>query len=419
MSRYIFIHGSVSGEDFYIPDNVPTEIKGLMPDLAKKHFNNRDDRLGTKLNADQNKISKALLVYLYKGFICYTFLVDNLISIDNNNNNNRPGQCFCITILSKDECLCCENLYPFLCDLCTKGTKKILNNRTYLITTFKEVRETLNDIIKIINDNIDNKKIGMSVKDIPILSDTYKESTEVINFKDYRGAIWDEILKERQVYLTDTVPTIEDKCKKLEQEKIKLTTNNSNKSSTEIVVMKKQLKEKIAENKTLTATNIQLKEEKEELLGSLRNLSDEINTLRSSVDNIGKIIGHATEGIVRISPEPPKNKTKKKLGVKTLIILQTILMIILFLTWLVFFFRSQTNNVASKDSDKFYREESTQHPQEKTESNGIDLLHKRKDNLQEQILKVDIKLQEKKDAVRWLNDSISHNGRASIGNITK
>lgn len=333
MSRYIFIHGSVNGRDSYIPDNVPTGIKGFMSDLSNEYFGDRDNRLN-KLNADESKISKALFVRLYKGFICYTFFIDNLFSNESSQSGNRPGQCFCITILSKNECLCCDRLYTFLDEFYIK--LEILNNRTYKITTFKEAIKELDDVIEAINSNIGSKNtIGIFIKDIPNLNGSHKESTEVINFKD-GGAIWDDVFEGREFYLTNTVPTITDKYKEKEEENVKLKTDNSNKLNKKMVSIEQQLKKVTAEKNKLAESNTQLEEENKNLKDGFRK---DIENLYSTVNGMNERLGFSAKKVIQnLGDENTTPKKKKNLGVKTLVIFNTILTLILTLLAIIFFF---------------------------------------------------------------------------------
>lgn len=385
MSRYIFIHGSVNQKDYYIPDNVLTEIKDIMLDLSSKYFTNRTIRLKV-LGVDESKISKALFVRLYKGFICYTFFIDNLFSNGSSQSGNRPGQCFCITILSKNECLCCDRLYTFLDEFYIK--LEILNNRTYNITTFKEAIKKLDDVIEAINGNIDNNVIGKFIKNIPNLNGSHKESTEVINFKD-GGAIWDDVFEGREFYLTNTVPAITDKYKEKEQENVKLKTDNSNKLNKNMVSIKQQLKEVTAEKNKLNERNTQLEDENKNLKDGFRK---DIENLYSTVNGMNERLGFSAKKVIQnLGDENTNPKKKKNLGVKTLVIFNTILTLVLTLLAIIFFFRGHTNKMVSNETDKIHREEITQHPQNVIESNEIiiDPLELKENNLSDEISDVD------------------------------
>lgn len=402
MSRYIFIHGSINGEDCYIPDNVPEEIKEFMLDLRRTYFTQRDFRI-EKLKVAKDKISKALLIRLYKGFICYTYFVDNLIS----NGRNRNGQCFCITILSKNERLCCDQLYTFFDELFITPkliTGKILIDKTYLITTFAEARELLDSAIEIINNNIDNNSIGMSVKDVSNLNSSYEKDKKVINFKD--GAIfWDKIFEGYEVYLTDTVPSIVDKNKVLEQENIKLKEkeDNSTKSSQEMANMQQQLEEVTKERDILAGSVTQLKNKNNELEVAL---GKNVDNIRSELDSIDKWLKLGIgKTITKIEKTPEKLNKEKGLGQRGLIILQMVLMSIVLLLQIAFFFGSKTNNISHTEMDKTYRKETTQQSQDITEYN--ESLRRKVDSLKEEISNKDEELQKMKTDVTWLRDSIS------------
>lgn len=404
MSRYIFIHGSINGEDCYIPDNVPEEIKEFMLDLKRTYFTQRDFRI-EKLKVAKDKISKALLIRLYKGFICYTYFVDNLIS----NGGSRNGQCFCITILSKNERLCCDQLYTFFDELFITPkliTGKILIDKTYLITTFAEARELLDSAIEIINNNIDNNSIGMSVKDVSNLNSSYEKDKKVISFKD--GEIfWDEIFEGYEVYLTDTVPPIKDEYEKLKED-------NSTKSSQEMANMQQQLEKVTKERDILAGSVTQLKNKNNELDVALGKNVD--NNICSEPDSIGKRlkleIGETINGIKKTPEELNK---EKGLGQRGLIILQMVLLSIVLLLQIAFFFGSK-NNISPTETDKTYRKETTQQSQDITEYN--ESLRRKVDSLKEEISNKDEELQKMKTDVTWLQDSVSHyHKRADIGSI--
>lgn len=420
MSRYIFIHGSVNGSESYIPYNIPTEIKDFMQDLRGKCFNDRNNRL-EKLGVNKSEIiSKALLLHLYKGFICYTFFIDNLIS-NENVESGRPGQYFGITILSSDECLRCEGLYTFIVDLYTKGTKKILNNRTYLINTFKEATKTFDDIIEIINNNINNLNIGMFIKNIPNLNNSHKESTEVINLKD-SGNIWDDVFEGREFYLTDTVPTITDKYEKMKQENVKLKTNNTNKSNKEMADIKQQLEKVTAERDGYAKGRTQLENKIEELvnictecLAKLRQFTDDLG------EKLNNVTGVVVKGINETQANPPKNTEKnEKIGVEQLLkILFYIFYVIFMITWFVFFFGGKTNDIEHQNIDKNFREETTQHPQNVSESNYE--LSQKKEKLKREISDIDYELQERKRRIDELNRCYisPYDEKVGIGSIVE
>lgn len=407
MSRYIFIHGSINGEDCYIPDNVPEEIKEFMLDLKRTYFTQRDFRI-EKLKVAKDKISKALLIRPYKGFICYTYFVDNLIS----NGESRNGQCFCITILSKNECLCCDHLYTFFDKLFIAPkliTGKILRDRTYIITTFAEAREQLDSAIEIINNNIDNNSIGMFVKDVSNLNSSYEKDEEVLYFKDV-AMFWDKIFEGYEIYLTDTVPSIVDKNKVLEQENIKLELkkDNSQKSSQEIANMQQQLKkvikEKEREKERLTEIITQLENRINELEGSLGKNVDNIRSVLDSMENVFKFgIGKT---IKEIKGTPEELNKEKGLGQRVLIILQMVLIFVVLLLQIAFFFGSKTNNISYTETDKIYGKETTQQSQDITEYN--ESLRRKVDSLKEEISNKDEELQKMKTDVTWLQDSVSH-----------
>lgn len=402
MSRYIFIHGSINGEDCYIPDNVPEEIKEFMLDLKKTYFTQRDFRI-EKLKVAKDKISKALLVRLYKGFICYTFFVDNLVS-STSIEERRNGQCFCITILSKNERLCCDQLYTFFDELFITPkliTGKILIDKTYLITTFAEARELLDSAIEIINNNINNNSIGMSVKDVSNLNSSYEKDKKVINFKD--GEIfWDKIFEGYEVYLTDTVPPIKDEYERLKQENMKLKEDKSKKSLQETVSMQ-QFKEVTKERDILAESVTQLKNNNNELGGSLKKNVDNIRSELDIIDKGLKLgIGKTINGI---KETPEELNKEKRLGQRGLIILQLVLMSIVLLLQIAFFFGSKTNNISHTETDKTYRKETTQQSQDITEYN--ESLRRKVDSLKEEISNKDEELQKMKTDVTWLCNSIS------------
>jgi len=173
MERYTFIHGSSVGQSIYVPAGLPEQLCNT---LADKYFKGRIVR--QRESALKCALFVELLTHENDNYCAYTYVNNDCLGA-----NNRDGQYFAITILSKQYILP-ESVYNMLKSAYSQMHKsgKVLTNNDegkdiFVIGQFKEQGEYLDAFLQLVDNAF--KKVGHIT--------TYDIKGTLANFDTWNG----------------------------------------------------------------------------------------------------------------------------------------------------------------------------------------------------------------------------------------
>ncbi len=200
MERYTFIHGSSVGQSIYVPAGLP---KQLCNTLADKYFKGRI--LRQRESALKCALFVELLTHENDNYCAYTYVNNDCLGA-----NNRDGQYFAITILSKQYILP-ESVYNMLKSAYSQmhQSGKVLTNNDegkdiFVIGQFKEQGEYLDAFLQLVDNAF--KKVGHIT--------TYDIKGTLANFDTWNGdkaaldicnstVAFDKFCKVGRMYISD------------------------------------------------------------------------------------------------------------------------------------------------------------------------------------------------------------------------
>ena len=200
MERYTFIHGSSVGQSIYVPAGLPEQLCNT---LADKYFKGRI--LRQRESALKCALFVELLTHENDNYCAYTYVNNDCLGA-----NNRDGQYFAITILSKQYILP-ESVYNMLKSAYSQMHKsgKVLTNNDegkdiFVIGQFKEQGEYLDAFLQLVDNAF--KKVGHIT--------TYDIKGTLANFDTWNGdkaaldicnstVAFDKFCKVGRMYISD------------------------------------------------------------------------------------------------------------------------------------------------------------------------------------------------------------------------
>lgn len=200
MERYTFIHGSSVGQSIYVPAGLPEQLCNT---LADKYFKGRI--LRQRESALKCALFVELLTHENDNYCAYTYVNNDCLGA-----NNRDGQYFAITILSKQYILP-ESVYNMLKSAYSQMHKsgKVLTNNDegkdiFIIGQFKEQGEYLDAFLQLVDNAF--KKVGHIT--------TYDIKGTLANFDTWNGdkaaldicnstVAFDKFCKVGRMYISD------------------------------------------------------------------------------------------------------------------------------------------------------------------------------------------------------------------------
>lgn len=229
MVRSAFIHGSSVGQSTFLPKDAPSSICN---DIADKYFKGRIPR------QKESDTEKALFVDLYKSTNGELYCVYSFVNNYCRGANEREGQYFALSILSKGVYLYPEDIYRMLSAAYEQmfNTNKILGLANgevqYRISQFSEQEEYLSAFLERVITILDNK-IGNLGK---VMEGKYRTA----DYDSWRGvktsldvcnslASYNDLYEIGRLYISDSYESpsvknksLEDDIKKLKKERADL-----------------------------------------------------------------------------------------------------------------------------------------------------------------------------------------------------
>ena len=298
MERFAFIHGSSVGQSTFLPKDAPSSICN---DIADKYFKGRIPR------QKESYTEKALFVDLYKSTNGELYCVYSFVNNYCRGANEREGQYFALSILSKGVYLYPEDIYRMLSAAYEQmfNTNKILGLANgevqYRISQFSEQEEYLSAflerVITILDNKIGNLGKVMEGKYRTADYDSWhgvKTSLDVCNSL----ASYNDLYEIGRLYISDSYESpsvknksLEDDIKKLKKDRAdleeriaKMMKTADSKARDEIAKLREEIKAQEAE---IQSSKSQLDE-----------YEDTIDIVRKQLDKyakLGKKISDAQE----------------------------------------------------------------------------------------------------------------------------
>ncbi len=307
MERYTFIHGSSVGQSIYVPTRLPEH---LCNSLADRYFK------GRILRQRESAMKCALFVELLTGnndnYCAYTYVNNECLGA-----NNRDGQYFAITILSK-QYLLPESIYVMLKSayrqMHESGKILAINDEgkdIFTIGQFKEQGEYLDAFLQLV-DNAFKKVAHITTHDVRGTSanfDTWagvKLALDVCN----STAAFNKFSKVGRLYISDEYETASSKISNM--------TKQISELSSEIQrIQQAQVKDKSAKEDQLQKRITQLQQElngKDSEILKLQNENERYNDTISIVQKelsaysgASRKVSEEAKRVVQPSPRGNKN----------------------------------------------------------------------------------------------------------------
>ena len=321
MERYTFIHGSSVGQSIYVPTGLPEH---LCNSLADRYFK------GRILRQRESALKCALFVELLTdnngNYCAYTYVNNECLGA-----NNRDGQYFAITILSK-QYLLPESVYVMLKSayrqMHESGKVLSINDEgkdIFTIGQFKEQGEYLDAFLQLV-DNAFKKVAHITTHDVRGTSanfDTWagvKLALDICN----STAAFNNFSKVGRLYISDEYETASSKISNM--------TKRISELSSEIQrIQQAQVKDKSAKEDQLQKKITQLQQELNGKDSEILRLQNENERYNDTISIVQKELS-AYSGASRKVTEEAKRVTQTSTRGKKNYIRLCILIIILALT---------------------------------------------------------------------------------------
>lgn len=321
MERYTFIHGSSVGQSIYVPTGLPEH---LCNSLADRYFK------GRILRQRESALKCALFVELLTdnndNYCAYTYVNNECLGV-----NNRDGQYFAITILSK-QYLLPESVYVMLKSayrqMHESGKVLSINDEgkdIFTIGQFKEQGEYLDAFLQLV-DNAFKKVAHITTHDVRGTSANFGTWAGVKLALDMCNstAAFNKFSKVGRLYISDEYETASSKISNM--------TKQISELSSEIQrIQQAQVKDKSAKEDQLQKKIIQLQQELDGKDSELLKLQNENERYNDTISIVQKELSAYSGASRKVTEEAKRVAQTSTRGKKNYIRL-CILIIILALT---------------------------------------------------------------------------------------